>query len=147
MNTQDHKHVQDKHRRSWSDSQCFCWPTQNSAGSGLTFLLVEHQLRFELPPVVQRSLDLGRGAVAGFRAVQEVTGAALLHELGAGVTGELAEAVGAVDDGVQGLDLGVPQDKVTVCGGQTGERSEQQPGYTHWNTIDIGYQYVKLLIK
>lgn len=61
-------------------------------------------------------MDLRRQAVAGLRAVQEVAGAALLHELGAGVAGELTEAVGAVDDGVQRLHLGVPQDEVAVWG-------------------------------
>lgn len=81
----------------------------------LTFLLVEDQLGLELLPLVQGSLDLSRQPVAGVAAVQEVTRAALLHELGPGVASELTEAIGAVDDGVERLDLSVPQDKVTVC--------------------------------
>lgn len=81
----------------------------------LTFLLVEDQLGLELPPLIQSSLDLGCRLVACFRAVQEVTRAALLHELGTSVTSELTETVRAVDDGVERLHLSVPQDEVTVC--------------------------------
>lgn len=80
----------------------------------LTFLLVEDQLSLELPPLVQGALDLGREPVARFRAVQEVTRAALLHELGSGVSCEFAETIGAVDNGVERLHLGVSQDKVAV---------------------------------
>lgn len=90
----------------------------------LTFLLVEDQLGLELPPVVQGSLDLSRRPVAGLGAVQEVAGAALLHELGSGVTRELAEAVGAVDDGVERLHLGVTQNEVTVWK-ERGEKNNQ----------------------
>lgn len=81
----------------------------------LTSLLVEHQLCLELPPLIQRPLDLRGQPLAGLRAIQEVTRAALLHQLGAGVAGEVAEAVGAVHNGVERLDLGIPQHKVTVC--------------------------------
>lgn len=82
----------------------------------LTFLLVEDQLSLELPPVIQSSLDLSCEPITGFRAVQEVAGAAFLHELCPGVAGELAESIGAVDDGVERLHLGVSQNKVAVCG-------------------------------
>lgn len=88
---------------------------QKTVRYSLTFLLVEHQLSLKLPPVVQSSLDLGCRLVARFRAIQEMTGAALLHELGTGITSELAEAVRAVDNGVEGLHLGISQDKVAIC--------------------------------
>lgn len=87
----------------------------NTKAKALTFLLIKDQLRLKLSSVIQSSLDLSREPVAGLWAVQEVTGAALLHELCAGIAGELAETVGAVDDGVEGLNLSVPQNKVTVC--------------------------------
>lgn len=80
----------------------------------LTFLLVEDQLGLELSPLIQGSLDLGRQPVACFRAVQEVTRAAFLHELGSGVACEFTETVGAVDNGVERLHLGVSQNKVAV---------------------------------
>lgn len=81
----------------------------------LTALLVQDDLSLELPPLVQGLLHLRGQAVAGLAAVQEVTHAALLHQLAAGEASQLTEAIRAVDDGVEGLDLGVPQDKVTVC--------------------------------
>lgn len=80
----------------------------------LTFLLVEDQLSLELPPLIQGSLDLSCAAVTGFWTVQEVAGAALLHELRPGIPGELTEAIRAVDDGVERLHLGVTQNKVAV---------------------------------
>lgn len=91
-------------------------PEKNSLSDCLTFFLVEHQLGLELPAVIQRSLDLGCRPVARFRAVQEVTCAALLHELSTGITGKLTEAIRAVDDGVEGLNLGISQNKVAICG-------------------------------
>lgn len=43
-----------------------------------------------------------------------MTHAALLHQLAAGEAGQLAEAIGAVDDGEDGLDLRVSKNEVTV---------------------------------
>lgn len=80
----------------------------------LTALLVQDDLGLELPPLVQSHLHLGGEALTGLAAVQEVAHAALLHQLAAGEAGQLAEAVRAVDDGIEGLDLSVAQDKVTV---------------------------------
>lgn len=82
--------------------------------SRLTTLLVQNDLSLELPTFIQSFLHLRGEAVAGLAAVQEVTHAALLHQLASGEAGQFAEAIGAVDYGVEGLDLGVPQDKITV---------------------------------
>lgn len=81
---------------------------------GLTALLVQDDLGLELAPLVQGHLHLRGEALTGLAAVQEVANAALLHQLAAGEAGQLAEAVRAVDDGIEGLDLSVAQDKVTV---------------------------------
>lgn len=81
---------------------------------GLTALLVQDDLGLELPPLVQGHLHLGGEALAGLAAVQEVAHATLLHQLTAGKACQLAKAVRAVDDGIEGLDLSVAQDKVTV---------------------------------
>lgn len=43
-----------------------------------------------------------------------MTHAALLHELATGEARQLAEAIGAVDYRIEGLDLSVPQDEVAV---------------------------------
>lgn len=80
----------------------------------LTALLVQNDLSLELPPFIQSCLHLRGEAVAGLAAVQEVAHAALLHQLATGEAGQLAEAVGAVDYGIEGLDLSVAQDKVAV---------------------------------
>lgn len=88
----------------------------------LTALLVQDDLGLELSTFIQGLLHLRGEAVAGLAAVQEVTHAALLHQLATGEAGQLAEAVGAVDDGVDGRDLSVPQDEVTVWfGGKMGK--------------------------
>lgn len=79
-----------------------------------TALLVQDNLGLELPSLVQGFLHLRREALAGLAAVQEVAHAALLHQLAAAKAGQFAEAIGAVDDGVDGRDLGVAEDKVAV---------------------------------
>ena len=89
--------------------------------SSLTTLLVQDDLSLELPTFIQSFLHLRGEAVAGLAAIQEVTHAALLHQLATGEAGQLTEAIGAVNYGIQGLDLGIPQDKVTVWrGGRMG---------------------------
>lgn len=82
--------------------------------TSLTTLLVQDDLSLELPTFIQSFLHLRSEAVAGLAAVQEVTHAALLHQLATGEAGQLTEAIRAVDYGVEGLDLSIPQDKVTV---------------------------------
>lgn len=60
---------------------------------GLTALLVQDNLGLELSPLVQGHLHLRGEALAGLAAVQEVAHAALLHQLAAGESSQLAEAV------------------------------------------------------
>jgi len=57
-----------------------------------------------------------------------VTHAALLHQLASGEACQLTETIGAVDYGIERLDLSIPQDKVTVCKEETreGNRSKTQ---------------------
>lgn len=83
----------------------------------LTALLVQDDLSLELPPLVQGHLHLRGEALTSLAAVQEVAQAALLHQLTASKAGQLTEAIRAVDDGVEGLDLCVAQDKVAVWSG------------------------------
>lgn len=80
-----------------------------------TSFFVEDQFCLKFPSVVQRRLDLRHQPIAGLRSIQEVTRAALLHQFRPGIAGELAEAVRTVNDRVEGLDLCIPQHKVTVC--------------------------------
>lgn len=47
--------------------------------------------------------------------VEELACAPLLHDLGPGEAGEVAEPVRAVDDGIGRGNLGIAQDKVAVC--------------------------------
>lgn len=82
--------------------------------TSLTALLVENDLGLKLPTFIQGDLHLRGEAFAGLAAVQEVTHAALLHQLAAGEAGQFAEAIRAVDYGIKGLDLSVPQDKIAV---------------------------------
>lgn len=83
----------------------------------LTALLVQDDLSLELPPLVQGHLHLRGEALASLAAIQEVAQAALLHQLTASKARQLTEAIWAVDDGVEGLDLCVAQDKVAVWSG------------------------------
>lgn len=69
--------------------------------TSLTALLVQDDLRLELPPLVQGHLHLRSEPLAGLAAVQEVAQAALLHQLTAGKASQLTEPVRAVDDGVE----------------------------------------------
>lgn len=59
-----------------------------------------------------------QGRLAGLWAVEEAAAAGLLHDLGAAVARELAEAVGAIDDGKAPWALCVGQQEVAVCGGR-----------------------------
>lgn len=94
--------------------QLLGWGWGGGSGISLTTLLVENDLGLKLPTFIQGDLHLRGEPLAGLAAVQEVTHAALLHQLGAGEAGQLTEAIRAVDYGVKGLDLSVPQDKIAV---------------------------------
>ena len=82
--------------------------------TSLTALLVENDLSLKLATFIQGDLHLRGEALAGLAAVQEVTHTALLHQLAAGEAGQFTEAIRAVDYGIKGLDLSVPQDKIAV---------------------------------
>ena len=51
----------------------------------------------------------------GVSPEQEVAAAVLLHHLGPREARQFTEAIGAVDDGVAAVALGVSQQEVTVC--------------------------------
>lgn len=110
--------------------------------SSLTTLLVQDDLSFELATFIQSFLHLGGEAVAGLAAIQEVTHAALLHQLATGEAGQLTEAIRAVDYGIEGLDLGIPQDKVTVWGGGKlgwfkGNGTRDKNKETEWGSFNL----------
>lgn len=80
----------------------------------LTCLLVKHDLILELLALLQGVADAEDDALARLRPVQELTGAALLHHLGPREARQLAEAIGAVDDGEALGHLSIGQDEVAV---------------------------------
>lgn len=53
--------------------------------------------------------------LAGVSPVQEAAAAVLLHHLSSREASQFTEAIGAVDDGVAAVALGVTQQEVTVC--------------------------------
>ena len=83
--------------------------------SSLTRLFVEHDLVLKLLALLQGFPDAEDDAFARLGPKQELAGAALLHDLGPGKARELAEAIGAVDDGKALRHLSVGQDEVAVC--------------------------------
>lgn len=84
----------------------------------LTILLVENDLELELHFGFERLVNLGLVLVFGLGSVKKLTGATLLHDLGPAEASELAEAIRAVDDGVDGRNLRVSKDKVAVWKGK-----------------------------
>lgn len=75
----------------------------------LTCLIVKYDFILKLLALLQGIVDAENDAFAGLRSVQELTGAALLHDLCPGEACELTEAIGAVDDGEALRHLGVGQ--------------------------------------
>ena len=67
--------------------------------SMVTCLFVEHDLILELLALFQGVVNAEDDAFASLRPIQELTGAALLHDLRPGEACELTEAIRAVDDG------------------------------------------------
>lgn len=80
-----------------------------------TVLFVKMDVGLVLLSALQRLLYLLGHVLAGVVPVQEVARAVLLHHLGSGEAGQLTEAVGAVNDGVAAVPLGIAQQEVTVC--------------------------------
>lgn len=87
-----------------------------------TSFFVEDQFCLKLPPFVQCTLDLHHQLITGLRPIQEMTRTALLHQFCTGIASEFTEAIRTIHDGVQRLDLRVPQHKVTVCERKTTKR-------------------------
>lgn len=82
-----------------------------------TILFVEVNLGLILLSALQSLLHLLGHVLAGVGPVQEAAAAVLLHHLGAREARQLAEAVGAVDDGIAPVALGVTQQEIAVCEG------------------------------
>lgn len=72
-------------------------------------------LSLVLLSALQSLLYLLGHVLAGIVPVEEVAGAVFLHHLGPGKAGQLTEPVGAVNNGVATVALGVTQQEVTVC--------------------------------
>jgi len=77
-------------------------------------LLVQNYFHLELALEFQGFLDLSLLLFRRVRPVKEFTSTSLLHNMSSGVTRELAESIGAVNDGVRS-NLGISQDKVGIC--------------------------------
>lgn len=80
-----------------------------------TCLFVEHDLILKLFALLQGLVNAEDDAFAGLGPVQELTGAALLHDLCPREARELTEAIGAVDNGKALRHLSIGQDEVAVC--------------------------------
>lgn len=80
-----------------------------------TIFLVEVDLGLVLFAALQSLQHLLRHMLAGVSPKQEVTAAVLLHHLGSGEARQLTEAIGAIDNRVATVALGVTQQEVTVC--------------------------------
>lgn len=81
----------------------------------LTCLFIEHDLIFKLLALLQGIANAEDDAFAGLQPIQELTGTALLHDLGPGEACKLTEAIRAVDDGKALRHLCIGQDEVAIC--------------------------------
>jgi hypothetical protein len=81
----------------------------------LTVLLVEDDLQFQFSLTLEGLLHLHLVILGSVGPVEELAGAAFLHDLSASESRQFAEAVGAVHDWVEGRYLGVAEDEVAVC--------------------------------
>lgn len=109
-----HTHTKKAHFRngfSKCASRNALHPTQ------LTILAVVGDLHLALLRAQQRLGHLGHGVPVGELAVQEVTGARLLHDIWPGEAGHLAEAIVTVDDSAV-LHPGIGYDELLICWGR-----------------------------
>lgn len=97
----------------------------------LTILAVVGDLHLALLRAQQRLGHLGDGMPVGELAVQEVTGARLLHDIWPGEAGHLAEAVITVDDSTV-LHPGIGYDEFLICWG--GRRVGVECEYPTWGS-------------
>lgn len=106
------------------------WGLGRAAGQArrLTILPVEANLSPVLLVALQGLVEPLQGWLAGLGTVEEAAAAGFLHDLGAAVTRELAEAVRAVDDGKAPWALCVGQKEVTVCGEKRSRSGQGQEG-------------------
>lgn len=102
------------------------WGLGRTAGQAdpLTILSVEADFSAVLLMALQSLVQPLQGWLTGLWTVQEAAAAGFLHDLGAAVACELAEAVGTVDNGKAPWALCVSQQEVAVCG-KKGLRSGQ----------------------
>lgn len=94
-----------------------------NCNEGLTILLVEQHFDLKLWLCFEGCLDGSLVIFECFGTVEELAGTTLLHDLCPGIARELTEAIAAVDDGVEGWYLGIPQHKVAICHMQ-GEKTD-----------------------
>lgn len=80
-----------------------------------TIFLVEVDLGLVLFATLQSLQHLLRHMFAGVSPEKEVAAAVLLHHLGPREARQFTEAIGAVDNRVAAVALGVTQQEVTVC--------------------------------
>lgn len=80
-----------------------------------TIFLVEEDLGLVLFATLQSLQHLLRHMFAGVSPKKEVAAAVLLHHLGSCEARQFTEAIGAVDNRVASVSLGVTQQEVTVC--------------------------------
>lgn len=85
------------------------------SGRLLTVLFVQDNLHLQFGLALQALVDHGLILLLRFRPVEELAGATLLHDLRPRKTGQLAEAIGAVDDRIDRRHLRISQYKVAVC--------------------------------
>lgn len=103
--------------------------TNNPQPSALTVFAVVGDLHLALLWAQQRLGHLGHRVPAGELAVQEVTGARLLHDVRPGEARHLAEAVVTVDDSAV-LHAGIGYDEFLVCGGLGVEGEKKENVYS-----------------
>lgn len=89
--------------------------TGNVLSLALTCLLIEHDLFFKLTALFKSRIHTQDDALAALGPMKKPAGTALLHDLGARETRELAEAIWAVDYGEPLCNLSVSQDEITIC--------------------------------
>lgn len=115
----------------FSEKACSARLSPHAPHVGLTILAVVGDLHLALLRAQQRLGHLGDGVPVGELAVQEVTGARLLHDIWPGEAGHLAEAVVAVDDSAV-LHPGIGYDEFLICWG--GRRVGVECEYPTWGS-------------
>lgn len=92
------------------------WAGLQGGPGPLTILSVEADLSPMLLMALQGLMQPLQGWLTGLWTIEETAAAGFLHDLGAAVACELAEAVRAVDYGKAPWALCVGQQEVAVCG-------------------------------